>query len=104
MIHTIDDIREQAIPIILDNAEDVRSVVLFGSYAKGEQGEDSDVDLFVDGRLRYHTNDIVDIEDMLTEALSLPVEVITRSALNSSVICNSLYDSIVQDGVLLYEP
>ena len=46
MIYTIDQIRRIAAPIAA--AYGVKSVRLFGSYARGEATEHSDVDLLVD--------------------------------------------------------
>ena len=51
MIYTIEQIRQIARPIAA--AYGVRSMRLFGSYARGEATEDSDVDILVDrGKLR----------------------------------------------------
>ena len=46
MIYTIDEIRQRVLPV----AEKYRlkAVYLFGSYARGEAREDSDIDLLVD--------------------------------------------------------
>ena len=46
MIYTVDEIRRIAAPIAA--AYGVRSLSLFGSYARGEATEDSDVDLLLD--------------------------------------------------------
>ena len=46
MVYTIDEIRQRVLPV----AEKYRlkAVYLFGSYARGEAREDSDIDLLVD--------------------------------------------------------
>lgn len=46
MIYTIDQIRSIATPIA--RAYGVKSLSLFGSYARGEATESSDIDLLVD--------------------------------------------------------
>lgn len=46
MIYTTDQIREIVIPIAV--AYGIRSMSLFGSYARGEATEDSDVDILID--------------------------------------------------------
>ncbi|MDR2109243.1 MAG: nucleotidyltransferase domain-containing protein [Coriobacteriales bacterium] len=102
MLCTIDDIRNRALPILLDDAEDLRRVVLFGSYARGEQTEKSDLDLYVDGRLRYNMSDTKDTAEKISEALSVPVDLITRSALAGSVLRDKMQDSIECDGIVLY--
>ena len=44
MIYTIEEIKQKAIPIAQEYGVD--SMSLFGSYARGEASEDSDLDLF----------------------------------------------------------
>ena len=46
MIYTIDQIRQIALPIA--SAYGVKSMRLFGSYARGEATEASDVDILID--------------------------------------------------------
>jgi len=87
------------IPIILQNADNLRYVVVFRSFAKGSQTPDSDLDLYIGGRLKYRPDDILDTEQKLSEALSIRVDLITRAALTSSVIKDKLQQGIEQDGV-----
>ena len=46
MIYTIENIRQIAVPIA--QAYNIKSLHLFGSYARGEATETSDVDLLID--------------------------------------------------------
>lgn len=46
MIYTVEQIRQIAVPIAASYG--VNSLSLFGSYARGEATDDSDVDLIVD--------------------------------------------------------
>lgn len=46
MVYTVEQIRAIAAPIAA--AHGVRSLALFGSYARGEATEESDIDLLVD--------------------------------------------------------
>ena len=61
----------------------VRSIALFGSYARGEQQGDSDVDILVDVDpsigLRF-----VSLAERIEELLGLPVEVVSRRAIKPS--------------------
>ena len=51
MCYTIDELKEKTIPIAEHYG--IRSMSIFGSYARGEADENSDVDLLVDkGELR----------------------------------------------------
>jgi len=102
MLNTIEDIRRTVVPIIQQDAHDLHRIIVFGSYATGCQKPGSDLDLYVDGRFEYRPEDNKDTEQKVSEALSMPVDLITRSALESSVIRESLERSIEQEGLLLY--
>lgn len=47
MVYTVDEIRDKIIPIA--EKYNLSKVYLFGSYARGEADDDSDVDLAYDG-------------------------------------------------------
>ena len=72
-------------------------VYLFGSYARGDMNQDSDIDLRIDkGSIRGWelAGLLVDLED----ALGLPVDLIPSGSLDASFLA-----SIRDDKVLLYE-
>ena len=46
MVFTIDDIRKRIIPIVMKYG--INSFSLFGSYARGESTDDSDLDFVMD--------------------------------------------------------
>jgi len=51
MCYSIEEIREKAIPIAI--AYGVRSMSLFGSYARGGANDESDIDIYIDkGKMR----------------------------------------------------
>ncbi|MGA7278148.1 MAG: nucleotidyltransferase family protein, partial [Desulfocapsaceae bacterium] len=63
----------------------VRSIGLFGSYAKGSQGTKSDIDILVEyeitpGMLRY-----LDLENHLSELLGCKVDLVLKNALKPSI-------------------
>ena len=63
----------------------VRSVGLFGSYARGEQGRRSDLDLLIEfdapiGLLRF-----VELERQLGDALGVKVDLVMKSALKPRI-------------------
>lgn len=68
---TIDDIKKVLIPLFFKN--NVKSAVLFGSYAKNSANEHSDVDLLVDSSLKGLA--FVALCDRISDALGKEVDV-----------------------------
>lgn len=58
---------------------------LFGSYARGEQNNKSDVDLLVNFSKRLSLLDLIDTEDQLSRVLNAPVDLIPSDSLNKHV-------------------
>ena len=57
----------------------VKRLALFGSYARGEQREDSDVDILVDVDPTIGLG-FVDLADTIESLLGIPSEVVSRRA------------------------
>lgn len=74
--------RQECINIIVSHADDlhtkygVRSLILFGSVARDEQREDSDVDVLVD--MPPHLLDACAAADYLEELLGCKVDLVRR--------------------------
>lgn len=81
--NTIDFIKEKAVPILKD-AGVVRSS-LFGSYVRGEQQVNSDIDMLVDVPRGTSLFDLVDLQEKLKEALGKEVDLVTYASLNHLV-------------------
>ncbi len=58
---------------------------VFGSYARGEQHKDSDLDLLIDFRRVVNLLDLIGIEQELTEKLGIKVDLVTLRALNEQI-------------------
>ena len=94
-IYTIDEIKSIAAPIAKQHG--VAALYLFGSYARRDMTESSDVDLRIDkGSIRglALAGFLVDLED----ALGLKVDLIPTTSLDGQFL-----SSIQEDEVLLYE-
>lgn len=75
----------------------IKNAYLFGSYAKGEATEDSDVDLIID-RGAMHTYDAyADFRHDLEQSLGTNVDVLTTRGVKPR-----FYELIKDDRVLLY--
>ena len=63
-----------------------RKIGLFGSYARGEERPDSDLDLLVDLRDRKSLLTLVRIERELSENLGIKVDLLTEQAISPYLI------------------
>lgn len=76
----IEEIKKKALPI-LRNSGVVRSSV-FGSYAKGEATEESDIDFLIEFEGRKTLLDLAGLGIELEEALGKKVDVITYRSIS----------------------
>lgn len=93
--YTIDELRKIITP--LAEKYGAERIYLFGSYARGDEVEHSDIDLRIDkGQIRglALAGLLVDLED----ALGLPVDMLSTTSLDERFL-----SSIRNDEVLLYE-
>ncbi|MBI2259175.1 MAG: nucleotidyltransferase domain-containing protein [Flavobacteriia bacterium] len=60
-------------------------VGVYGSYARGEEKPDSDLDVLIDVRNKTNLLDLIEIEQELTQELNLKVDLITYRSLNSLI-------------------
>jgi predicted nucleotidyltransferase len=94
-IYDIAEIKRRLEPVF--RVKGVKSAVLFGSYAKGEASENSDIDLLVDSGLRGL--DFVELIEYVREALQKEVDVIDRYYIDK----NSRIEQVANDdGVIIY--
>lgn len=96
MIYTIDEIKRKSIPIAKEYGID--SLSLFGSYARGEAKEDSDLDFYFDdgdlnGLIQYFS-----LVHRLEDVFNCHVDLVSTGINNKKFL-----DEIKKDGVLLYE-
>lgn len=96
MRYTINEIKSKTIPIA--KAYGIGRMCLFGSYARGEAKEDSDVDLYIErGRLKSLIQYFAFIDD-LENVLGCHVDVVTTGIEDKKFL-----SLIIKEGVLLYE-
>ena len=96
MLYSVEDIRRITVPIAARHG--VGRVRLFGSYARGDATEDSDVDLRIDcGKI----SDLFEMGALyadLQEGLSKPLDIVTTEGIDAEFL-----RSIQPDEVLIYE-
>lgn len=71
---------KQQLPYLRSNFK-VKSIGLFGSYAREEQTETSDIDLLVEFEVPVGFFKFIDLEDYLSEKLGAKVDLVTPDAL-----------------------
>lgn len=93
--YTIPQLRDIIAPLAASYGAE--RITLFGSYARGDTTETSDIDLRIDkGQIRglALAGLLVDLED----ALGLPVDLLTTASLDADFL-----SAIKEDEVILYE-
>ena len=87
---------EKLIDICLEN--DVAMLAVFGSAARGEATEQSDIDLLVKFSERKGLLALVRLERILSEILGRKVDLLTEAAISPYIRDNVLKDLQVLDG------
>ncbi len=83
--------RNEAIRVLQERSADFRRLgverlYLFGSTARDEASEDSDVDLFFDYRRgRFGIFELMDVKDLATRVLGHKADVMTRDSLHAAL-------------------
>ena len=63
-----------------------KKIEIFGSYARGEQKEASDLDVIVEFEKRKSLLELVGIEQELEDALGIKVDLLTRASISPYLI------------------
>lgn len=96
MCYTIDEIKEKTIPIAKNYG--IQSMSLFGSYARNEADDDSDIDLCIEkGAVRNLLQYFAFVHD-LEESLNCHVDVVTTDIEDKAFLIK-----ISKEMVVLYE-
>lgn len=86
---------ERLKPILRDRYQ-VKTIGFFGSYARGEQNQKSDIDVlveFVEGN-SVDLFDFIELETFLTEKLGIKVDLATKKALKPLIKDQILKETI----------
>lgn len=94
-MYTIEEIKDTLNPIFSENG--IRSAILFGSYAKGQATERSDIDILVDSGLRGLA--FYGLLENVVSALTVPVDLIDSSQIEAG---SEIDNEIKNSGVMIY--
>ncbi len=67
---------------------------IFGSYARGEQTEASDIDILVDYEIAPTLIMLIELRDYLSDLFGLKVDVVTKNGLKSRIRDRVLAEAI----------
>lgn len=77
----IQDYLRQVKPLLRQKYKWVSQLGIFGSYVRGEQTDDSDVDLLIDYDEAPDLVELLDLENYLSDNLGIKVDVVTKNGL-----------------------
>ena len=99
MVYTIDEIKAKIIPIA--KQYNVSKVYLFGSYARGEEDENSDIDIALEIR---DESQYMDVSGILSRVFNCDVDILlVNDLLNPRTNIGTLVKkNFLHDRVLLY--
>lgn len=89
-------VRETIVAILTKN--DAEWIAIFGSYARGDASPTSDIDILVTFARKKSLFSLIRIEDELTRALHMKVDLVTENAVSPY-----LADAIYRDAVVIYD-
>jgi predicted nucleotidyltransferase len=95
---TIDEIKGIITPLV--SPYPISRVILFGSYARGEAAESSDVDLIIDSEGRLNAFDYFGVIGKIVKKMPIKVDVFELDEVKRP---SSMFDSISKEGLIIYE-
>ena len=94
---TVSDIAQMITPIV--KASPVRRVILYGSYAKGTNTPESDVDLIIDSNGELKGIDFFVLSAEIAKALPVKTDIFEYREIKPN---SAMYNEIARDGVVIY--
>ena len=95
---TISEIKNIITPIV--SSYSVNRVILFGSYARGEAVENSDVDLIIDSNGQLNGFDFFGIAGLIIKKMPIKADVFEIREINNP---SKMLDNIKKEGIVIYE-
>ena len=95
---SIEEIKSYIMPVV--EKYPIERVILFGSYARGDASEISDIDLIVDSRGRLRNRKIFALGGELLDVLPVRVDVYDILEIANP---SAMYENIQKEGVVIYD-
>lgn len=96
-LRTLDDIlgRLRVLKPELERKYRIDELAIFGSWARGEQTDASDLDVLVEARRGMTLFDLAGLQTELSRSLDMDVDVVTRNSLRPNIARQVLPERIV---------
>ena len=73
----------------------VKSIAIFGSYARGEQKETSDIDILIDYYEPISLLKLIELENYLSDLLGIKVDLITKNSIHNPYVRKSIEEDLI---------
>ena len=93
---TFDEIREilSQYKLIVQEKYQVKEIGIFGSYVRGEQNEDSDLDVLIDFEQAPSLLKFIELENYLSDTIGFKVDLVMKRVLKPRIAKNILAEVI----------
>ena len=95
---SIEEIKSYILPVV--EKYPIERVILFGSYARGDASDTSDVDLIVESQGRLRNRKIFALGGELLDVLPVRVDVYDILEVANP---SAMYENILKEGVVIYD-
>ena len=73
----------------------VKSIAIFGSYARSEQKETSDIDILIDYYEPISLLKLIELENYLSDLLGIKVDLITKNSIHNPYVKKSIEEDLI---------
>ena len=73
----------------------VKSIAIFGSYARNEQKETSDIDILIDYYEPISLLKLIELENYLSDLLGVKVDLITKNSIHNPYVKKSIEEDLI---------
>ena len=73
----------------------VKSIAIFGSYARNEQTETSDIDILIDYYEPISLLKLIELENYLSDLLEIKVDLITKNSIHNPYVKKSIEEDLI---------
>ena len=99
-VYTISEIKEIIKKLIENYYPSIKKVMLFGSYARGEQSKFSDIDLYITDSPDFVRLKTIGFISELKEKLNKDIDLFIEKNVDKT---SDFYKNIIKDGIVIYE-